>query len=51
MCGISKTYPFCDSTHSKTKDEGSQLCCYDKDGNRLSSDEWSYQEDKEIVDV
>ena len=51
MCGISKTYPFCDSTHSKTKDEDSQLCCYDKDGNRLSSEEWAYQEDKEIIDV
>ena len=51
MCGVSKTYPFCDGSHSKTKDEDNQLCCYDKEGNRLSSDEWAYQEDKEISDV
>ena len=51
MCGVSKTYPFCDGSHSKTKDEDDQLCCYDKEGNRLSSDEWAYQDDKEITDV
>jgi CDGSH-type Zn-finger protein len=51
MCGLSKTYPFCDASHGKTKDESGQLCCYDKEGNRLSSEEWSYQEDKEITNV
>ena len=48
MCGISKTYPFCDGSHSKTKDETNELCCYDKDGNRLTS---ISLDDQEITDV
>ena len=51
MCGVSKTYPFCDATHSKTKDETDGLCCYDKNGNRLSAEEWAFNEDKEITEV
>ena len=58
MCCISKTYPFCDSSHGKTKDENNELCCYDKEGNRLTyrvcrsnKNSCTYLDDDEITDV
>ena len=36
MCGLSKRYPFCDGSHTKTQDEANGvLYAYDQDGNRL----------------
>jgi CDGSH-type Zn-finger protein len=35
MCGLSKTQPFCDDAHEKTKDEAADgLYQYDEAGNR-----------------
>jgi CDGSH-type Zn-finger protein len=33
-CGLSKNKPYCDGTHKKTRDEGSELFSYDASGHR-----------------
>jgi len=33
-CGLSKNKPFCDGSHKKARDEGSELYTYDGDNRR-----------------
>ncbi|HTT75306.1 MAG TPA: CDGSH iron-sulfur domain-containing protein [Candidatus Binataceae bacterium] len=33
-CGLSKNKPFCDGTHKKTRDEGTEVFSYDANGHR-----------------
>lgn len=48
MCGLSKKYPFCDGSHHKSKSETDGLCCYDNEGNRVTSVSLSNSEITEV---
>lgn len=37
MCGLSQKYPFCDGSHTKTRDEADDaLYAYDQEGNKIN---------------
>lgn len=38
MCGLSKTQPFCDSSHKKTIDESDDTYLYTDDGRKVVSE-------------
>lgn len=39
QCGLSDSFPFCDGSHRRTRDEGDELYVYDEDGTREVVDE------------
>ena len=38
MCGLSKSQPFCDSSHKKTLDEADETYLYSEDGRKVVSE-------------